>query len=488
MRRDSIIALLMVCTITTIQAQNETQALRYSMHNSFGTARYAAQGGAIAALGSDLSAIQSNPAGLAFYRSSEFSFTPSFYWVNTTSDYMGDRAQDSRLRFNVGSLGFVSAKNSNRQSGFIGGSVAMGYNTLANFNNRTTIRSSDALSTMLDDFTWRANDDPANADPDNLYPFYEQIAYDANLLPWDESAGEYWNDIQNGGYGQEQYRIIEQSGYIGEYTLSGAFNFNNFLYVGATMGIQSLRFNEDIYHNESDPNDDLLDFDSFRFREFNSTRGWGYNMRFGMIIRPFQILRVGASFQIPTYYNLTEEKYTDISSTWDAGSGIPDASASSPNGIYDYKLRSPLKAGAHASVILFKMATISAAYEFIDYSTARLDAYDDKFFDENDEIRRTLTAVHNIKTGAELRINSVYFRGGLQYLASPYADSRNNASEFIYSCGLGVRSGPAFFDMSYAYGKSQEVYGLYSVTPGFNEVSINDVNRNNLMITLGLKF
>ena len=51
-----------------------------------------------------------------------------------------------------------------------------------------------------------------------------------------------------------------------------------------------------------------------------------------------------------------------------------------------------------------------------------------------------------------------------------------------------MRSGPAFFDMSYAYGKSQEVYGLYSVTPGFNEVSINDVNRNNLMITLGLKF
>jgi len=488
MIRNSIIALLMVCTFTTIQAQNETQALRYSKQNPFGTARYAAQGGASVALGGDLSSIQSNPAGLGFYRSSEFSFTPSFYWVNTTSEYMSDMAQDSRLRFNVGSLGFVSVMNTNKKSGFVSGSFAMGYNTLVNYNQRNTIYASDAVSTMLDDFTWRANSDPSFTDPDNLHPFYEQIAYDANLLPWDESAGEYWNDIQNGGYGQEQYRLLEQSGYIGEYSLAGAFNFSNFLYFGATMGIQSVRFNEDIYHNESDPNDLLPDFNSFRFREFNSTRGWGYNMRFGMIIRPFHLLRVGASLEIPTYYHLTEEKYTDINSTWDSDSDIPDASASSPNGVYDYKLRSPLKAGAHASVILFKMATFSAAYEYIDYSSARLDAYDDKFFEENDQIRRTLQAVHNIKAGAEIRINTLYFRGGLQYLASPYSDSRNNASEWIYSGGLGVRSSGVFFDMSYSYGNTQEVYGLYSATDGYNEVSINDVNRNNLMLTLGFKF
>ncbi len=63
MIRNSIIALLVVCTSVTLQAQNETQALRYSMHNPFGTSRYAAQGGAIGALGGDLSAAQSNPAG-----------------------------------------------------------------------------------------------------------------------------------------------------------------------------------------------------------------------------------------------------------------------------------------------------------------------------------------------------------------------------------------------------------------------------------------
>ena len=289
------------------------------------------------------------------------------------------------------------------------------------------------------------------------------------------------------GYGQEQSRFLDQRGYIGEYALSGALNFSNLLYFGATAGIHSVRFYEDIFHTESDPNDILLDFDSFRFREFNSTRGWGYNFRFGMIVRPIQMIRIGASYQIPTYYWLTEEKYTDARSYWDTGSGIPDGSAYSPNGIYDYRLKAPMRINAHASAILLKMATISVAYEYVDYSSARLDAYDDKFLEENDRIRQDLQAAHNLRAGAELRIESVYFRGGIQYLMSPYADPRNNAEEFIYSGGMGVRAKRAFLDVSYSRGNRDEVYGLYSPLPGINEVSINQVNPNNLMVTLGLK-
>ena len=482
MIRISIIALLLVCTLATLEAQNETQALRYSMTNPFGTARFAAQGGAIGALGGDLSAIQVNPAGLGFYRSSEFSFSPSFYWVNTSANFMNTTTGDSRLKFNVGSLGFVKARTRKQGNGFVGASFSFGYNTLVNFNNRTTMRGVNNQSSLLDDFTWHAN-----ANPDNLSPFYEQVASDAYLLPYDEADEEYWNDIQNGGHGQQQSRFLDQRGYIGEYSLSGAFNFSNLIYFGATMGIHSVRFYEDIFHTESDPDDLLLDFDSFRFREFNSTTGWGYNFRFGMIVRPIQLIRIGASFQIPTYYYLTEEKYTDARSYWDTGSGIPDGSAYSPNGIYDYRLKAPMRANAHASVILFKMATVSVAYEYVDYSSARLDAYDDKFLEENDRIRQDLQAAHNLRAGAEFRIESVYFRGGIQYLMSPYTDPRNNAEEFIYSGGMGVRAKRTFLDVSYSRGTRDEVYGLYSPLPGISEVSINQVNPNNLMVTLGLK-
>jgi len=71
---------------------------------------------------------------------------------------------------------------------------------------------------------------------------------------------------------------------------------------------------------------------------------------------------------------------------------------------------------------------------------------------------------------------------------SPYTDTRNNAEEFIYSGGIGIRTRDLLFDMSYSYGHHEEVYGLYSPSPGLNEVSINQINRNNLMLTMGFKF
>jgi len=377
----------------------------------------------------------------------------------------------------------VSAKSMAGKTGIAGASFAFGYTTLVNFNNRTTTQGINDNSSLLDDFTWHAN-----ADPDNLSPYYEQVAFDAYLMPYDSTAGEYWHDMQLDGYGQELYRLSEQSGYIGEYSLSGAFNFSNLLYFGATFGIHSVRFYEDIYHAETDYDDHVLDFDSFQFREFNSTRGWGYTFRFGMIFRPIQLIRIGASFQIPTYYYLTDEKFTDMKSYWDNGSGIPDESASSPNGLYDYDLKTPFHANAHASVILFRMATFSAAYEYVDYSASRLDAYDYKFIDENDRIRQDFQAAHNLKAGAEIRLKSVYLRAGTQYMMSPFTDEANNAEVWIYSGGLGIRIERGFFDISYSHSTRSDVYGLYSFEPGANEVAINQVNGNNLMFTLGFKF
>lgn len=483
MKKILFIALLFVYTFTSLEAQNEMQALRYSQYSPFGTARFAAQGGAIGALGGDLSSTLVNPAGLGFYRSSEFSLTPSFYWVNTTSNFMGSTAYDSQLKFTIGSLGAVSAITRNKSKGIVSASYAVGYNTLVNFNNRTTILGINENSSLLDDFTWHANDNP-----NNLSPYYEQLAFDAYLMPYDSVAGEFWHDMQMDGYGQEQSRLSVQSGYIGEYSLSGAFNFSNLLYFGATVGIHSVRFYEEIYHTETDFDDHVLDFDSFRFREFNQTRGWGYTFKFGMIIRPIQMIRAGASIQLPTYYYLTDQKFTDINSYWDRSSGIPDTQESSPNGVYDYRLNTPFRANAHASIILFKLATISAGYEYVDYSTARLDAYDYKFVDENDQIRQDLQATHNLKAGAEIRIESFYLRAGSQYLMSPFTDSRNNGEQWIYGGGLGFRTRGAYFDISYTHSNRAEVYGMYAFEPGTSEVSLNQINSNNIMFTIGFKF
>lgn len=476
-------AVLFMCTAVTLGAQSEVEALRYSQYNPFGSARYAAQGGATGALGGDFSSVLTNPAGLGFYRSSELTFSPSIYWINTTSNFYNAPADDNRIAFAVGSLGMVSSGNRNRSSGIAGFTYAFGYNTLANFNYRTTMRSSSTDHSLLDDFAWHAN-----SSTDDLDPFYEQLAFDAYLMPYDENAGMYWHDMQYDGYGQEQHRVSEQSGHIGEYSASGAININNLIYLGGTFGLHSVRFYEEIYHTETENTIPVQDFHSFTFREFNETRGWGYTFRMGLILRPIQLIRIGGSFQLPTFYHLTNEKYSDISSTFDSSSGIPDGSESSPDGLFDYQLRTPFRATGNVSVILFKKAALSAGYEFVDYASARLDAYDYKFLEENDQVREAFRAVHNLSAGAEVRFSSLYLRGGARYMMSPYSDSRNNAREMIYSGGLGYRNQNLIFDISYTHSGSTEVYGLYAFQPGTNEVSVNDLNRNNLMFTIGFKF
>jgi hypothetical protein len=295
--------------------------------------------------------------------------------------------------------------------------------------------------------------------------------------------------MQVDGYGQEQIRVVEQSGYIGEYAISGAFNFGHFLYFGGTFGIHAVRFYEDIYHEEFDRDNTVNFFDSFRFREFNRTRGVGYTGKFGMILKPIHLLRIGASVHLPTYYRLTDEKFTDINSYWDSDTGFPDESASSPNGIYDYKLTTPFRFQGSAAVILGKLAVFSAGYEFINYSNSRLDAYDYKFFDENDRIQADYQAAHNIKAGAEFRFGTLYLRGGSQFRMSPYVDSRNNAETWMFSGGLGVRAKNVSFDVSYTYSTYSEVYGMYfDPRQDDFEYSLNDLSPSNLMMTLGFKF
>ena len=55
----------------SLSAQGEVDALRFSREDLYGTARAMSMGGAFGALGGDLTGVNTNPAGIAVYRSSE---------------------------------------------------------------------------------------------------------------------------------------------------------------------------------------------------------------------------------------------------------------------------------------------------------------------------------------------------------------------------------------------------------------------------------
>src|SRR5574344_2190079 len=70
-----ILAALSVSALTGIQAQTLYDASRLLDNDLNGTARFVGMGGAMGALGGDISTIGTNPAGIGIYRSSEVNAT-----------------------------------------------------------------------------------------------------------------------------------------------------------------------------------------------------------------------------------------------------------------------------------------------------------------------------------------------------------------------------------------------------------------------------
>ncbi|HKK62388.1 MAG TPA: outer membrane protein transport protein [Bacteroidales bacterium] len=479
-----IILSILIIVATGLTAQDRTSAFRFSQDYPVGTARFVAMGGAFGAVGADFTSSSVNPAGIGLYRSSEFTFTPAYQLINVESNFNGYKGSDQATNLSIANLGLVTPFQTGNEHGLISTTLAFGYNGLNNFSSNTMMQAINENSSLLDNFTLNANEN------NELDIFYEDLAFETLLMPYDTIAGEYWHDLEN-VYGQEQIRTVEKSGYKGEYTFSAAMNINHQLYVGATMGVHVVRFNENIYHEETDINDLDSTFNSFTFKEYNSTNGYGIGLKIGILYKPVHSVRLGVAFHGPVVYGLTDDKFTEMDSYWDAGSGISDSYASSDLWSYEYSLRSPYRASASAAFLIGSYGLISAEYEYIDYSTADLNSVNDKFIRENRAISEDFTVAHNLKSGVEIKLNSIYLRGGFQYYSNPFADKRNGSDRFVYSGGIGFRSNQTFIDLAYSYGTRSELYGLYDFNPdaeGGFEKSINSYRKSNLMVTLGYNF
>jgi hypothetical protein len=142
MKRTLAIITALFLGITSLLAQNEIDALRYSRLMPSGTARYMATGGAFGALGADFTTLSHNPAGIGVFKSSEISVTPSLFEGRSQSTYFNEGGEDNRFNFNLGNAGIVMVSTPGPKSGDAGWKnfqFGFGVNRLANFHNRISI-------------------------------------------------------------------------------------------------------------------------------------------------------------------------------------------------------------------------------------------------------------------------------------------------------------------------------------------------------------
>lgn len=96
-------------------AQTAYDAVRYAGDELNGTARFVGMGGAMGALGADISVIGTNPAGIGLFRGHDVSTSFGMNATKAESDFNGNVMNDKRNKASFDQIGFVySTKIGNR--------------------------------------------------------------------------------------------------------------------------------------------------------------------------------------------------------------------------------------------------------------------------------------------------------------------------------------------------------------------------------------
>ena len=470
-----ILSIITILFFNNTNAQNEIDALRYSTNNMIGSARYSAMGGAFGSLGGEFSSLSSNPAGLGMYQSSEFTFSPNFDLNNRTT-YFNNKSSEYNSAISIGSLGLVSSipqKDPNwKRINF-----AIGWNQLAKYNNSTKIEGSSNNS-IVNDFIDISN----GTSVENLLNSYSIMAWETYLMnPDPQNNNQYISNLSNNT--KRQSKSIEQNGSMNEFILSAASTYQDKLYIGATIGINTLNYYEysEYYEEELDTTNNLR---GLLFSEEISNYGTGFNIKLGAIYRISEDLKFGISVHSPKFLNIKEDYNTAITSYF------KDSTLHYSIGYYtpfEYYLMTPLKSSISASKLFnnsisgFKLPLLlSAELEMIDYSTSEYLTSD--FEDENETISRIYQNTANIKIGAELRVNPIILRTGYARYGSPFVNSIDIASE-NYCFGLGIDHQVYFFDVSYILSESTTEH----ILSNNNIIPVIDT-KHSMRFTLGLRF
>lgn len=453
-------SIVMLCLISTTFAQGDYEAFRFSQIEYQGTARYMGAGGAFSATGGEFSAISVNPAAIGLYKRHEASITPlSLAFTNNNSTYYGEPSFTQKAKYTVPQCGLVITNhidNSNWNYWHFG----FGYNRIMDYNN-----------------TFRANAPVNKSMADVILPHANGIAYNALTgdasLAWSTwlidtipgTNNQYYSPFTDAELNNEA--LVKTSGAMDEINFSFGGNYSDKLFIGATLGVPVLSYKEVISYAEYATDSATLakGIASFQTNSAQQNSSAGINLKLGVIYQPVSFLRLGASFQTPSYFWKVKDSYSrDMISYYTNGK---NSDTWSYDNNYRFSLTTPLKFNVSAAFLINKRAFISAEYDFIDYSMAKLYADDYNFNTENQAIDNKYGICNTFKLGAEVNVTSKFLlRAGYNYKTSPYKNFKSsfNGSAHYGSVGFGIRTKYVFFDLAYVLKYSKDSYWLYPDT------------------------
>ena len=497
----------------------------------FGTARSMSMAGAFTSLGGDVASMGINPAGLGMYRSGDLSISPMMAFNNATTDGGEAWGENSLNRFSIANFGAVFNLYESSRGSLVSFSVGLGYNRVADLNYSYGFTSQSAPSTnpyrsINDAFVrqlgqggvFPTSDGSLDYSFGDSYYWGGMLAYNGYLLDVEtDEYGDYWTSANRLGSNATVGHTagVESRGYIGEYQLSGGLNFANKLYVGATIGIQSVRWERQIYYGEdyiysstpiySDGTPLSSPAEWMDYNQAVKVNGAGVNLKLGAIYRPFPSLRLGVALHTPTYYSLERTYQSYMSSNFNnSGDTTP---ALEDVGDNSWEFCSPTKLMFGASYSFGRFAVLSVDYERDWYNGIRVKnipaGFDLTKSDYRQEFKDNFKGSNILRIGAEIKpVANVALRAGYGLsdgaLRNSYSNYYNRPLTYrvaCYSAGAGVALGRTTLDLAYQHlVQDQTSYMLYYAMDemgNFDTASpyyTTSLKRDYVILTLGYKF
>jgi hypothetical protein len=166
-------------------------------------------------------------------------------------------------------------------------------------------------------------------------------------------------------------------------------------------------------------------------------------------------------------------------------------SATSPDGNFSYKLRTPWRISGGVGFIFGRSGFISGEVEWVDFTNNQLGfasfAEDEEI--ANRDISDVLSSSLNLKVGGEYAYRKFRFRGGVSLRQPPYADKEGlSAFDTQVSLGAGLSLESFFLDLAARRSMTEEVYRPYLTSTFPEQVFENTTNYTRILLTLGFRF
>lgn len=535
--------------IGAVSAQSVYDGVKIADKDLNGTARFVGMGGAMGALGGDITTMGTNPAGIGIYRSNDVMTSFSYSAYGMESKYEGQKSTIDKNRWSFDNIGVVFATK-------IGNQTPLRYvNFGFNYKRSKSFYKNMSMSGMMG-----VVENPSN--PGSPY-YVSQTnsmalqATDAERYVWDNSrqhldfdnVNRIFSDPDAGWLGAlgyqggltERDRIdnepdlyvpflpVEPSsvfnsrekGGIDQYDFNVSFNINDRVYLGLTIGAYDVDYDKYSGYDES-----YKRGEGYSLESYNNISGSGFDVKMGLILRPFEYspFRIGFAVHTPTFYKLTYSTSAIVTNDYrDAKTDelkriIVDTYDYVGDMKRDYRLVTPWKYNVSLGYTVGTSLALGAEYEYEDYSTMKFkyssnDGGGDMEF-ENAEVKNCLKGEHTFRIGAEYKVIPEFaFRLGYNYSSAVFRDEAvkyipsnslitdtdfsNKRSQSNYTLGIGYRGKMFYADLAYQLSTYKEnFYPFYNefeltqgewtmVTPPATKVTNT---RSQVLLTVGMRF